>query len=252
MFFVASKILWAFFQPLTFIALLLLIVLFFRKKEWGRKLLVLLTVVFLILGFLPVGSWLLASLERQNPIPVLPARIDGIIVLGGAIDAENSAQYGQVQYSPFAARLMETIRLSRIYPQARVIYSGGAGNLTDQDNKEADIAQNLLKDLGIPEKQFIFESQSRNTYENVKFSYSLAHPQAGENWVVITSAFHLPRAVGVFRAQNWPVIAYPAGFIENKSAEPRVLLDVLGNYWKLKIAAREYIGIIAYQISGKI
>lgn len=252
MFFIIGKILWAFLQPLTFIGFLFIIALVFRKREWGRRLLTAASVVFIALGFLPIGPILMYSLEQQNSLPELPSRVDGIIVLGGAIDAERSARQGQVQFSPFAARLTEAIRLSQSYPQAQLVYSGGSGKLTGQDPREADFALKLLKDISIPTEYIIFENASRNTYENAEFSSKLVHPQPGENWVLITSAFHLPRAIQVFEKQNWPVIPYPAGFIENNSSEPGDLLDVLGNYWKLKIAAREYIGIIAYQISGKI
>lgn len=252
MFFVTGKILWAFIQPLTLIAFIFIAALLFRKCEWARKLLIAVSVIFLAFGFLPIGPILLNSLERQNPIPELPSRIDGMIVLGGAIDTEGSALHDQIQFTPFATRLTEMVRLSRLYPQARIVYSGGSGNLTSSNAREADIVAKLLKDLGISQKNIIFENQSRSSFENVKYSYELVHPQPGENWVLITSAFHLPRAIRIFDKQKWPVIPYPAGFIENKSLEPRVLLDVLGNYWKLKIAVKEYIAIIAYQISGKI
>ncbi len=195
---------------------------------------------------------MIGILESRTKIPTLPNRIDGIIVLGGAINAESSELLNQPQLNEWAERIFEMIRLSRLYPQAKVIYAGGSGSLRDQGSREAVIVQNMLKDIGFPVKNFIFETESRNTFENVAFAKALVYPQPGENWLLITSAFHIPRSVAVFKRQDWKVIAYPSGFIENGSIQPWQFTDVSGNYWKLNIAAKEIIGIIAYKISGKI
>ena len=253
MFFFASKILWALVQPLTFLALLFFLGLANYRRVWGRKLVVLAALLFISCGFLPIGPLLVSALEGRAEIPqTLPKRVDGIIVLGGAINAESSNLLNQPQFNENAERVFEMLRLSRTYPQAKIVYSGGSGSLHGQGADESAVMRQTLTDIGFPVENFIFEGKSRTTYENAVNSKALVSPQAGENWLLITSAFHIPRSRAVFEKQGWSVIPYPAGFIENGKIEPWQILDVSGNYWKLNIAAREIMGIIAYRLSGRI
>ncbi|PZP56261.1 MAG: YdcF family protein [Micavibrio aeruginosavorus] len=253
MFFFLSKIFWILAQPLAFLGFLLLAGLLFYKKAAGKKILFAAALSFVFLGFLPVGPLLVQFLESRTFTPVnLPERVDGIIVLGGAVNAESSEILKQPQLNEWSERIFEMMRLSQTYPQARVIYAGGAGSLHGQGYEEATIVKKMLEDISFPTKNFAFETKSRNTYENAIYSKKLAHPQSGENWLLITSAFHIPRSKAVFEKQDWTVTPYPAGFIENGYIEPWQFMDVSGNYWKLNIAVKEIIGIIAYKLSGKI
>ena len=147
---------------------------------------------------------------------------------------------------------LKMMRLSHTYPQAKIVYSGGSGSIYGQEYREADLVQKMLSDMGFPLKHFIAENKSRTTYENVANSKALVQPQAGENWLLITSAFHMPRSTRVFEKQGWKIIPYPAGYIENDKLHAWHWFDVSGNYWKLNVAAKEMIGIIAYQLSGRI
>ena len=253
MFFFISKIFWAFAQPLTFLGLIFLIGLIFRHRVWGRTLLQSGAVIFILCGFLPIGPLIIRSLESRAVIPdQLPNKIDGIIVLGGAVNAESSSVLKQPQLNEWSERIFEMMRLSRTFPQAKVIYAGGAGSLHGQGYDESGIVRDMLKDINFPIQNFVFENKSRTTYENIINAKVLASPQPGDNWVLITSAFHIPRSKAVFLKQGWNVISYPAGFIENGSIEPWQFIDVSGNYWKLNVAAKEIMGIIAYKLSGRI
>lgn len=253
MFFFASKIFWALAQPLTFLATVFLISLIFYKKCWGRRLGLIAAMAFVFCGFIPVGPFIIRYMESRADIPRnLPEHIDGIIILGGAVNAESSIIRNQVQLNEWSERIFEMMRLSRTYPQARVIYTGGAGSIHGQGYEEAEIVRNMLTDLHYPIKNFTFESKSRTTFENVENSKALVSPQAGENWLLVTSAFHILRSRAVFEKQGWKVIPYPAGFIENGEIEPWQFIDVSGNYWKLNVAAKEILGIIAYKLSGRI
>ncbi len=253
MFFTLSKILWFLAQPLNFLSLLFLAGLAFYKKPCGRRLVAGAALLFLLFGVAPAGPFLMGRLESEHPLPArLPERIDGIIVLGGAINGESSVRHSQPQLNESAERFYEMIKLSRTYPQARVIYSGGSGDLLGQQYKEADAVEAMLRDMGVETGRYTFERNSRTTYENAIESRRLMKPTPGENWLLVTSAFHMPRSVRVFGKQGWPVIPYPAGFIEDRGAGLRQIGDVSGNYWKLTVAAKEIIGIIAYKISGRI
>lgn len=250
MFFVASKIFWTLCSPLTLIGLMVVTGLLFKKLS---KLVWVGAVLFAVLGFLPVGPNLIVYLERQyaNTVPP-PYDLTGIIVLGGAINGELSEIHQQVSLNDNAERITEMVRLSHIYPQARVVFSGGTGVLKEDSPKESEKVRILLKDMNIDPARFEYESQSRNTYENMTESLAMVRPQAGDKWLLVTSAFHLPRAVGVFEKGGWNVIPYPAGYLEEGSYLWHPTLDVLGNFYKLQVATKEIVGIIAYSLTGKL
>jgi uncharacterized SAM-binding protein YcdF (DUF218 family) len=178
--------------------------------------------------------------------------VDGIIVLGGAIDTALTFSHAQVQLREKAERITEMVRLSRFYPKAKIVFTGGDGSLGHSSSAESTIMNTLLKNIGFNTGRIIYEDQSRNTYENYLYSVRLAHPQAGEKWVLVTSAFHLPRASAIFMSNGWGVIPYPAGFITDGKYRIMPNLDVLGNYYKLQVAAKEIVGIIAYTLTERI
>lgn len=250
MFFLTSKIFWAFFSPLTLIGLMIVTGLAFRKL---RKLVAVGAGLFALFGFLPIGPNLIVYLEKQygNTVPP-PYDISGIIVLGGVINGARSEIHQQVSLNDYAERITEMIRLSQIYPQARIVFSGGTGVLKEGSPKESEKVSILLKDMNIKPDRFEYESRSRNTYENMTESFALVRPQAGEKWLLVTSAFHLPRAVGVFEKGGWNVIPYPAGYLEDGAYIWHPTLDVLGNFYKLQVATKEIVGIIAYSLTGKL
>jgi uncharacterized SAM-binding protein YcdF (DUF218 family) len=256
MFFLLSKIFWALFSPLTLIGLLFVAgtaLLTLKKEKWGRRLLSAGATLFILAGFLPIGPNLVVFLETRYPVPApLPDQVDGVIVLGGAVNSERSQILNQVSIGEYGERLTEMIKLSRTYPQARILYSGGEGRLIPGSASETAAVQKLLQDLKIPRDHFIFESQSRNTYENMKYSFDLVHPQAGEKWLLLTSAFHLPRSTAIFEKAGWHVIPYPAGYLEDNRYFFFRDLDVLGNFFKLQVAMKEIVGIIAYSLTGKL
>lgn len=256
MFFPLSKIFWILFTPLTLIGLLLIsgvILLWFKRDVWGRRLVSLGLGLFLILGFLPVGPNLMVYLESRYQAPnPLPDKVTGIVVLGGMIEGKISKAHDQVTLNDNTERLTEMIRLSRLYPKARIIFTGGPGFLGAASTTESEIVERLLKELDISSSRFVFENRARNTYENMLYSRELAHPQAGENWLLVTSGFHMPRSMAIFTAGGWKMTPYPAGYIEEGAYIWRPSLDLLGNFYKLQVASREIVGIIAYALTGKL
>lgn len=253
MFFILSKIFWVIFTPLTLIGLLMVAGALGWSRRWGRRMFSFAVISFLLLGFFPIGPNMIVWLENQYARPEPPPEdITGIIVLGGIIDGDRSAALNQVSLNDNAERLTEMMRLSRIYPQARIIFSGGSGSLRENSPKESTLLDNLLKDMDFMRGQIEYESQARNTYENMKFSHELAHPQSGDKWLLVTSAFHLPRSMAIFKKGEWPVIPYPAGYLEEGVYILHPTLDLLGNFYKLQVATREIVGIIAYKLTGKL
>jgi uncharacterized SAM-binding protein YcdF (DUF218 family) len=225
-----------------------------RFASLGRKLMITSIVLLAISGFSPLGYWLLYPLEARFP-PWNPAQgaPDGIIVLGGPVEADLSAAHDTTVITSAADRIFATAVLARQYPNARIVYSGGSGNLISTDAKEADYAARLLEDLGIPKSRLTMERLSRNTQENAEFSKKLVQPKSGERWLLVTSAYHMPRSIGLFRKAGFPVEPYP---VDWRADGPESLLEFSnienGGLTRTDLASREWLGLLAYWITGKI
>ncbi len=208
---------------------------------------------YIALTVLPVGDWLLLPLEERFPRPaMLPERIEGIVVLGGMIDPEVSSARGQPQVNEGGDRILAMVELARRFPQARLVFTGGAGTLFDRQHREADYAQILLPRLGVPAERVLFERNSRDTYENAAMSAEIVRPQRDAVWLLVTSARHMPRAMGVFRKQDWRVVAWPVDYATSGRMPwrpwPRAEAAGLRH---LGWALHEWLGLAAYRILGR-
>ena len=200
---------------------------------------------------LPVDSWAIQPLENVfPPVTQSPPRLDGIIVLGGAIDDLTSLDRGEPVLTAAANRMTTFVSLARRYPQARLVFTGGSGRVEQGVANEAHYARILLADLGVDPARVVFEDQSRTTAENASLSRALVHPAAGEIWALVTSAYHMPRAVGVFRAAGWPVLPWPTGYSSRKD-HAALAPSLGGKLATLDQAAHEWEGLLAYWLSGK-
>lgn len=254
-FFTISKLAWALLSPDSIIVLLALggwLFLISGRHKAARTLIALCTLLLLCLSFLPVGDWLLAPLEKRFPANVaLPAQADGIIVLGGAIDPVLSAAWQQAELGGSAERVTTFVYLANLYPDAQLVYSGGSGDLLRQQQREADFAPYLLRQLGLRDRAIVFESESRNTWENAVNSQQLLDIRPDQEWILVTSAFHMPRAVGVFCQRGWEVTPYPVDHWSESGNLWRVQFGLLGNLGELRTALREWLALIAYRVSGR-
>src|SRR5580692_2573388 len=182
-----------------------------RYARFGRRLLVASVLLLALCGFSPLGKLLILPLEQRFP-PWDPSRgaPDGIVVLGGAIDPDLSAARGKPVLDRSGDRIIAAAELARQYPNARIVYSGGNANLIrDDTEKEADYALSMLEELGVAKARLAAERLSRNTVENAEFVKTVASPKEGERWLLVTSAFHMPRSIGLFRKAGFKVEAYP-------------------------------------------
>ena len=190
---------------------------------------------------------MLRSLEQTIPAQELPKQIDGLIVLGDAFHATLSAAYGHPQLGEDAERVTEMIALARQHPQARIIYSGGAGSLIGEATPQTGALRAFLSRLGVNPSTVLVDDRSRNTHENALFGKALAQPKPGETWVLITSAFHLPRAYGTFRKAGWHVTPYPVSY----RVQPTFAWAERGHHYA-ELAMREWVGIVAYKLTGRL
>jgi uncharacterized SAM-binding protein YcdF (DUF218 family) len=257
LFFVLSKTLGHMMLPTNFligIGLVALILLATRFASLGRKLAIFSLVLLAICAYSPLGNLLLYPLESRFP-PWDAARgaPDGIIVLGGSIEADLSAAHGTAVVRGAPDRIIAAAALALRYPNVRVVFSGGSPNLISNDAREADYAGAIFESLGIAKSRLIMERGSRNTLENAEFSKALLAPKDGERWLLVTSAYHMPRSVGLFRKAGFAVEPYPVDWRVGGRGDLFAFTDVaVDGLGRTDLAVREWMGLIAYRATGKI
>jgi len=255
MLFLFSKLFWTVAQPGNLLLLALgcgVIRLVATSGRKGRGLVAGVTLAFFAVALLPVGDWLALPLENRFPAPrALPERIDGILLLGGAVDTSITLSHGQVALSDAAERITTTLALARRYPEARVVLSGGNGEMIPTVLTEAEATSALLISDGLEPSRITLEARSRNTIENAIFSKQVAEPRSGEVWLLVTSALHMPRAMGCFRHVGWEVDPYPVDYRTGMGWTPDAF-DFAGRLELVEQAAREWVGLAAYRLLGRI
>ena len=257
MFFVLSKTLGYLLLPTNFliaIGVVGAILMATRFASLGRKLVIVSVLLLVICGLSPLGKVLLYPLEQRFPQwDATRGAPDGIIILGASIDADLSVAHNTPVVRGAPDRIIVAAALARRYPNARVVFSGGSANLISNDASEADFAGAIFESLCVDKSRLIMERESRNTQENAEFSKALVKPKEGERWVLVTSAFHMPRSVGLFRKARFAVEPYPVdwrvGGRDDLMAFSNVAVEGLG---RTDLAVREWMGLIAYRLTGKI
>jgi uncharacterized SAM-binding protein YcdF (DUF218 family) len=248
--FVLSKIVWALVSPAALLLLALLAALWWQRRRPGlsRGLLALAAIFVGALILSPIGTRAIAPLEHRFPVPS-PARVDGIIVLGGAIGSGKPIQAETPYLNDAAERITALVTLARRYPEAKLVYSGGSGLVRDQSLREADMAKPMLESMGVASGRVIYERDSRNTWENAVFSKKLAEPKPGETWLLVTSAWHMPRSVGCFRKAGWNVVPYPVDYLSWDTRWAN--FEPIEQLYALNAAEKEWIGLLAYHLMGR-
>jgi uncharacterized SAM-binding protein YcdF (DUF218 family) len=254
MVFILSKLFGMVAQPGTLLWLILVagvIRLRANRRRRGFALLMIATLGFGLIIILPIGDWVIAPLENRFPQPMpLPTRVDGILLLGGAVDVDVTTAHGQVALNEAAERITATLALARRYPAARIVVSGGNGGLASNSPGEAAPTGRLLTEDGLDPARLTLEDRSRTTFENAVLSHDLVQPQAGEVWLLVTSAAHMPRAVGCFRHVGWAVVAYP---VDYRAGAPWWATPGLARHLAtLDFALHEWVGLVAYRLLGRI
>ncbi len=255
MFFEVSKIFGFFAQPLNFCILLLGLGVLATLLGWPRLSFLAMTVVFVVMalgGWTSLGARLLTPLEERFPRPAAPDTVAGIVVLGGGLEGAINLARGGYELNSGGDRFVEAAILARRYPEAKIVISGGTGTLLLAGEGDADTAPRLLTALGVAPERLVLENRSRNTYENAVFTREMVTPKPGETWLLVTSAFHMPRSVALFRKANFPVVPWPVDYRTSGTEGLGVFRDnpqdALQN---TAVAIREWIGLVVYYFSGR-
>ncbi len=256
MFFVLAKVFGFFALPsnlLMTLGLFGVLLLATRFSRAGVRLLVVSVVLIAVLGLSPVGHLVITLLEQRFPAwdPRRGAP-DGIVVLGGSFDTLVGPVRGEVSLNEAAERVTVVAELARRYPKARIVFSGGSGRLIWRGVTEATLATRLFDSFGIPRDHFTVEDRSRDTYENAVFSKELANPQPGERWLLVTSAYHMPRAMGAFRQVGFAVEPHPVDWRTRGHVDwSRPFNSVADGLKRVDTAAHEWVGLAVYWLNRR-
>ena len=142
-----------------------------------------------------------------------------------------------------AKRITGAIALARRFPEAQIVFTG--------DTKETSNIGRLFEALGVPKDRITLVSHSRNTYENALFAKRRINPSAQARWLLITSAWHMPRAVGCFRKVGFPVEPWPVDYRTSGRIEWHFYDSISNGLRQTDIALREYVGLVAYFLTGR-
>jgi uncharacterized SAM-binding protein YcdF (DUF218 family) len=253
-FFVLSKILGFFALPSNFLVFLGLFGLALegtRLARTGRLIAAAAIILFAIAGIGPLGKALIKPLEdRFPPWDAGRGPPAGIVVLGGAIDPDFAALH-MPDLNDAAERVAVVPALAKAYPNARIIYSGGNPRIGSSLGSEAQYAAPLLESFGIPKDRLTLEERSRNTEENAIYAKELAAPRPGERWLLVTSANHMPRAMGAFRKAGFEIDAYPVDYRAPGRLHLLSFDQASSGLSRTDTAAHEWVGLLVYWVLGK-
>jgi len=256
MFFLLSKIFWLLAQPLSLVFLLMiaaLLLLWWGKRKGAVVFLVLAVALHGIVGFTNLGYVLIQPLEDQFAVPApAPTSVDAIIMLGGATLARPSVARQITELNDAGDRLTTTLWLANQYPEAKIVVSGGSGVLSEEGESEAVTAQRFFLAHGIAAERMVLEGESRNTDENVANTKALLAGEVSGRIVLVTSAFHMPRSVGIFEKAGIDVIPWPTDY---RTPGPQWfgpdIANPVQNLNVTTVAIKEWIGLVIYYWTGK-
>jgi uncharacterized SAM-binding protein YcdF (DUF218 family) len=252
--FISGKLVWAVLQPgnlllLCFLAGVLLLLP--SRGRRGRVPIALAALGFVLLTVVPIGPTALLALEQRFPRPrALPEKIDGILVLGGAVDPGISRYYGEAAFNSSMGRVLAGIALARRHPEAKLALIGGEGGFFPVGFAESRATSGFVVEEGIAPIRLVTEERSRSTHENAVFAKELIMPKPTDTWVLVTSAFHMPRAVASFDAVDWRVIPYPVDYKIDPSTAREASFNLLDGLGTSTLAGKEWAGLLGYRVMG--
>jgi uncharacterized SAM-binding protein YcdF (DUF218 family) len=244
-------------EPLYILSFFLLFLVFLLLFTNLKKVIIFFTkfllILFLFFGYTPLSSFLLSKIEdfiKPSRYPI--QQLTGIIVLGGSFSHElESKERNEVLLNDSAERLTKALEIYKKNPRLLILFSGFSGELKPQGWSESDMAKKFFLDQGVKLDNLIFENQSRNTFENIKFSKDIIANYKG-TWGLITSASHMPRSFFAFKKQG--LILEPIS-VDYKTGTSRMFwinFDISSGLTNWNIIFHELIGIAYYKVTNKI
>ena len=255
--FYLSKILNFFINPLYILSLIILLQLFIIFFTQSKKLVILFSKLFLILflffGYSPLSNFLLSKIEDYIQTSKYPAQqLTGVIVLGGSFNSGlESKERNEVFLNSSAERLTKALEIYKKNPRILILFSGFSGELKPQGWSESDMAKKFFLDQGVKIDNLIFENQSRNTFENIKYSKDIIASHKG-TWGLITSANHMPRSFFTFKKQGLILEPISVDYKTGTSKMFWINFDISLGLSNWGLILHELIGITYYKVTNKI
>lgn len=253
--FYLSKILWLILSPFNifiFTTLFSIILYFFNFKRISLSIFLIIFILISLVSFLPIGRYLIFNIEKEyHSFINIPNQVDGILILGGATFPSLFREYGQISLNGSAERLVESVEIINKFKKAKIIFSGGSGVVNRPDLGHSQVAKSFYNKIGIDKNRILFEDDSRNTYENIIFSKKIANPKNNETWLLITSAYHMKRALLVAQKNNWNIIPYAVDFKNLRDFKLTPNLNLLSNLNSFQEASHEWLGLLYYYLMGR-
>ena len=243
------------FDPVSFAILVLagaLIAEHYGRRNLARGLVAATALALIAFSLLPFDALLAKPLEDRYPRAALPARVDGIVVLSSGLRVAILGSRGVVSDSATLPRMVAGAELARRYPKARFIFSGTSGGNAQQRVFEFAAAERYFVSLGLAPGRTIYERESRDTWENLVDSRRLAKPKAGETWVLVTSALHMPRAMGVAHRLGWTMLPWPSDYESSTSLSHQPISYASRRLAAMTYAMHEWIGLLLYAVEGRL
>lgn len=258
MFYIVSKILFFVLQPSSVIALMLFagvaLLAWTSRRRLGLGLALGGLALLVVAGLTPLGNALVIPLEQRFPPLGRDAVADdvaGLIILGGAEDSWVTGPAAGLGLNEAAERFTEAARLALAHPRLKVVFTGGVGRLWGGGVSAAEPVREFLAELGVARERIVLEGVSRNTRENATLTAAVLGAKPGERWLLVTSAYHMPRAVGVFRRVGLDVVAFPVDFRTRGNADlTRFFPSITAGLERVDLAAKEWIGLVGYRLAG--
>lgn len=254
MIFYVSKVLWFLMQPSSLLLAGLccgVYLIRWGRIEAGLRWLMGSLMILAVIGLTSVSDLIAIPLEQRFPRPVGTTDVAGIIVLGGAEDT-NAGVRELMSLNEAGERLTEANVLARRHPNAKLIWSGGSDPTFYDGVSGAERAKVLFEALGVAPERIVLEDTSRTTHENAANTRELIKPQPGQRWLLVTSGWHMPRAMGCFRRAGFDVIAWPVDYRAPVAVDfTRVFSSVPDGLRRFDTMAKEYVGLVAYRIAGR-
>ncbi len=246
---------WVFVNPFNLLILFFLIGLIFliiKKHKIALFILLIDFVITFTISFFPIGQYLTYLLEKDYHTKIeFSEKIDGIMILGGATNAKLANEYNQINVNDASERLIESLRLINRFDKAKIVFSGGSGSINKTNYSHAQIAKKFYEIAKINIENIIFEDKSRNTFENILFTSKIVKPKNNETWILITSAFHMKRALLIAEKINWKFIPYAVDFKTGKKISLKPNLNLYNNFSAFQKISHEWTGLFAYFLMGR-
>jgi uncharacterized SAM-binding protein YcdF (DUF218 family) len=255
MVFYAAKVIWFLIQPSTVLFILVAAALWWtRAGRTGPAIGCLAAVLAIGLAALsPLPNLLTLPLEQRFPRADLTAGpVAGFIILGGAEDAEVAQGRHVHALDEAGERISEAVELARRLPKAQVVFTGGSGALFPGVQSGAEAVRDMLTGMGVAPDRIVLEDRSRDTFENAVFTKAILHPKVGDRWLLITSAWHMPRSIGVFRKAGFAVEAWPVDYrTTGWGSAQSGFRSAADGLKRLETVSKEYAGLLAYWLQGR-